>query len=245
MLLTSKFYSSWLGMINSLMGLTIIMAAILGVLLADKRLKPLLIGLWAGYALFGLAWPYQYTTHDYYHITLIAIVGLSIVPFIDRIIPFLKQQPLIWRLGAIGLFVFASGYSLWVARSEIYVGNNYADPIAWKAIGEAIPENSTFVALTDDYGYRLMYYGWREPTVMWPGADTLEMQAAHGNSALNYTSYFASLTDGKDYFLVTGSGVLNQQPALKQILSGYSIYKQTSDFTLYDLKHPLSSSVTP
>jgi len=242
MLLTSKFYSSWLGMVNSLMGLTTFMAALIGVLLARKTVKPLLIGLWAGYGLFGLAWPYQYSTHDYYHLPLVALVGLSIVPLLDIVLRGLKETHVIWRVAAAAIFVFASGYSLWVARSQIYVGNNPSDPIAWRGVGEAIPPNSSFVALTGDYGYRLMYYGWRAPNAYWPGQDTLDMQQVHGNSPLDYPSYFASMSNGKDYFLVTAFSALDQQPQLKSILyEHYPIYKQGDGYILFDLKHPLSS----
>jgi hypothetical protein len=243
MLLTSKFYSSWLGMVHSLMSLTTIMAALLGVFLARKSLKPLLIGLWIGYGLFGLCWPYQYTTHDYYHITLIAIVALSVIPLLDIVMRGLGEVHHVWRLAAIGMFLFASGYSLWVARSEILVGNNPNDPIAWKKVGDAIPANSTFIALTGDYGYRLMYYGWRQPNVIWPGSDTLDMQSEHGNDALDYATYFSSVTEGMDYFLVTGMSGLNAQPELKAILfDDYSIYQQTDDYILFDLNQPIQST---
>ncbi len=120
LLLTSKFYSSWLGMVDSLMGLTVVMAALIGVLLARKPVKPLLIGLWAGYGLFGLAWPYQYTTHDYYHLPLVGLVGLSLVPLLDVVLGALKDTHRAWRVAAAAILVFAGGYSLWVARSQIY-----------------------------------------------------------------------------------------------------------------------------
>ncbi len=129
----------------------------------------------------------------------------------------------------------------WPAR-RYTPGNNPDDPIAWKGVGQAIPPNSPFIALTGDYGYRLMYYGWREPAVIWPGEDTLDMQQAHGNSPLDYPSYFASETHGMDYFLVTAFSTLDQQPQLKAILYGhYPIYKQGDGYILFDLKHPTSS----
>ncbi len=236
MLLTSKFYSSWMGMVNSLMTLPVVMVAIFGVFLARKEIKPLLIGLWVGYALFGLAWPFQYTTHDYYHLTLVGIVGLSLTPVLDVVLRALNDQHLFWRLAAVGVFIFASGYSLWVSRSVLYVADYRSEPQAWYKIGQAIPANSSFVALTGDFGYRLMYYGWRMPTAMWPGLDTLEMQAVHGNSPLDYQNYFDSITSGKEYFLVTGA--LTQQPQLKTILDQYGIAAQSADFTLYDLTQP-------
>jgi hypothetical protein len=85
--------------------------------------------------------------------------------------------------------------------------------------------------LTQDYGYRLMYYGWRK-IVLWPYVNGLT--EAKGTS-FNAQAKFSELVAGRDDFLVTASGQLDAQPELKKILDGYTVIEQGDGFVLYDL----------
>jgi 4-amino-4-deoxy-L-arabinose transferase-like glycosyltransferase len=240
LVLQHTFYADWLAMITGLMGLSVFMAALLGVLLAPGRFRWLLVGGWAGYVLFGLFSPYQYTTHEYYHLALIALVGLSLPPLLDVVIKFLSQQSQIWRLAGIGIFVFAAGYSLWVARSVLYAQNYANEPASWRNVGEALPANSKVVGLTADYGMRLRYYGWRALSASWPATADLKLFSLHGNKPIDYQTYFDENVEGKDYFLVTALSEFDAQPQLKELLSDhYPIFFQGSGFFIYDLDHPI------
>ena len=57
MVLTTEFYADWLAMIKGLMGLGLFLTAILGLTLAPKKIKPVLVGGWIGYVFFGLISP--------------------------------------------------------------------------------------------------------------------------------------------------------------------------------------------
>jgi hypothetical protein len=237
---TSGFYADWLAMVGGLMGLTIFMAALVGVFLAPGRLKPLLIGFWIGYVAFGLFSPYQYTTHEYYHLGLVPLVALSVMPLLEVIFQKIAQQARIWRWLAIGVFVFYAGYSIYVARSQMIARNYNDEATAWRRMGEAIPLNRSIIALTGDYGMRLRYFGWRSPSAYWPATADLNLSALSGNSALNYAEYFSQATAGKEFFLVTAFTELDAQPQLKAILSDYPIYEQGDGYVMYDLTKPLS-----
>ena len=235
MIFTTSFYADWLAMVGGLMGLTIFMAALVGVFLTPARLKPLLIGFWIGYAAFGLFSPFQYTTHEYYHLGLVPLVALSIMPLLEVVFHHMAQQPRLWRWLAIGVFLFYAGYLLYVARSQMYVRNYNSEATAWRKMGEAIPLNRSIIALTGDYGMRLRYFGWRTPSAYWPAASDLNLSTLSGNSAIDYADYFKQATTGKEFFLVTAFTELDAQPKLKEILSGYPIYEQGDGFVMYDL----------
>ena len=82
---TTSFYAHWLGFVGSLFGLAILFLSIAGVFLAPPRLRWMLIGIWIGYFCYGLTLPYQMYTHSYYHIQLIPVVALGLVPIIEAV----------------------------------------------------------------------------------------------------------------------------------------------------------------
>jgi 4-amino-4-deoxy-L-arabinose transferase-like glycosyltransferase len=238
MLLTSKFYVQWLAMINSLTGLTLLAIALLGVVVAAPRFRWILIGLWIGYVLFGMVWPFQYTTHDYYHLALIPTIGLSITPVADVLLKKLSLQGWLWRLGGIAVILAAAGFQLFVGRSQLIANDFSAEPRSWQKVGEAIPAGASFVALTNDYGLRLNYFGWRNASYYWPGEPDLELSDLRGNEKVNPAQRFKDVTQGKSYFLVTALGELDKQPELKAILQTYSLHVQGSGWMVYDLTKP-------
>ncbi len=243
LVLTSNFYADWLSMANSLVGLTNFMAALLGVALAARTIRPLLAGGWIGYGLYGLMFPYQYVTHEYYHLPLVALIALSLLPLLDVLLRKLAEQAWLWRAAAVGVLLFASFYSVWVSRSVLYAVSYTLEPASWARVGAAIPEGHSFVALTADYGMRLRYYGWRNASAFWPSSGDLRLLALRGDSALDTQAYFDEITAGKDYFLVTAFSELDAQPELKAILyDHYAIYVEGNGFTVFDLKHPLTDA---
>ena len=241
MLVTTKFYVQWLAMINSLVGMTLLVIALLGVVIAPTRFRKILIGLWVGYILFGCAWPFQYTTHDYYHLALIPIIGLSITPVADLFFQKLFRQARFWRLAGVVIILAAAGFELYVGRSQLVTNNFSLEPRSWQLVGEAIPSGESFVALTNDYGARLNYYGWRNATYNWPTQADIEVTLLHGSTRWDIPRLFQDVTQGKSYFLVTAMGELGAQPELKTLLTqNYPVYHQGSGWLVYDLKHPIS-----
>jgi hypothetical protein len=232
---TTEFYADWLAMIKVLMGLAVFMFAILGFLLSSRKAKPLLMGGWVGYVIYGLIFPYQYVTHEYYHLPLVALVAASVPPLLEGIVNKFKEQHWIWRALAIGVFIFASGYSLYVARSIMYASDFQYEPLSWQRVGEALPENAPFIALSADYGMRLRYYGWRS-SITWPSSGDIRLMALSSEEEFNFQAYFDQLTEGKDYFLVTSFSEFDAQPELKDYLNNnYQIHTEGNGFLIFDL----------
>jgi hypothetical protein len=194
-----------------------------------------LIGLWVGYFLYGLTLrPFQAYTHSYYHLQLVPVISLGLAPLFDLLTARLASQPLRWRLAFLALAAFVVGYHAYVARSILVAEDFRAEARAWQKIGAALPKGK-IIALTQDYGYRLMYWGWRK-VELWPYET--ELSQLRGNKSP--AESFAERVAGKDYFLVTAFGELERQPQLKQLLSRYPVLAQGDGFVLYDLRHPVS-----
>ncbi len=228
---STDFYSKWLAFIGSLFGLTVIFLSLAGALLAPPRLRWLLISLWVGYLLYGLTLPFQMYTHSYYHIQLIPIIALGLASALNPLFESVPAHGPVGRVGFIILIVAVIGYHSWVARSVLVAEDFRHEPAFWKQVGDVIPADANVIALTQDYGYRLMLFGWRKVD-LWPLSTGLS-EARGGNQDVGD---FSALTEGRDYFLVTAFGQLDKQPDLKKILAQYPIAEQGDGYILYDLQ---------
>jgi hypothetical protein len=229
---STDFYTKWLAFLGTIFGLTIIFLSIAGSLIASPRMRWLTISLWIGYLLYGLTLPFQMYTHSYYHIQLIPILALGLAVVLNPLVESVAANGGVGRVGFIALVVAVIGYQAYVARSVLAAEDFRHEPAFWSEVGEAIPSDGNVMALTQDYGYRLMAYGWRRVS-LWPLATGLSEAR---NPDKNNAEQFAELTDGMDYFLVTAFGQLDKQPDLKEILDTYPIAAEGDGYVLYDLK---------
>ena len=239
LLVDPAFYVRWLSFLHTLFGLTPLFLALFGVLLAQGRLRALLLGLWGGYFVYGLTLPYQMYTHSYYHLQLVPIVALSLAPVAQRLLGALLQQPRWTQTAAAGLMLLAVAYPSWVARSTLLAQDYRSEPAYWQKVASAIHTDGKVVALTQDYGYRLMYFGerWVKP---WPSTGEQALAALRGKDN-DFSAKFARFTEGRAYFVVTAMGQWNRQPDLKQYLTEhYSLIAQGDGYLVFDLRQPLT-----
>ena len=229
---STDFYTKWLAFLGTLFGLTILFLGIAGALIAPSRMRWLLVSLWIGYLLYGLTLPFQMYTHSYYHIQLIPLIALGLAVVLNPLTESVAGMGGVGRVGFIALVVAVIGYQAYAARSVLVAESFRHEPAFWNEVGEAFPSDAKVIALTQDYGYRLMLYGWRKVD-LWPLATEL---SATRNPDKDNAAQFSELTDGKDYFLVTAFGQLEKQPGLKKILDTYPIAFEGEGFILYDLR---------
>jgi hypothetical protein len=171
-------------------------------------------------------------THSYYHIQLTPIIALGLAPLGEAVIRKAVGEKRLWQVALTVLAVAVIGFQAYVARSVLVADNYRAEPAFWQKIGQAIPANAKVIALTQDFGYDVMYYGWRRVDT-WPLASGLA--EIRGNT-INAEKIFSEMAAGKDYFLVTSFNQLDKQPDLKKILDGYPIAAEGDGFVLYDLR---------
>ena len=241
LLLEPSFYVRWVSFVQNLMGLMIILLALVGVLIASPRNRALLLGLWGGYILYGLFLPYQMYTHSYYHEQLIPILALSLVPVAQAILERLQQQPKIWQILFTGVMLAGIAFPAWVAVSTQKAENDRKEPAYWQEIASYLPDDGKILALTQDYGYRLMYYGWRK-VILWPNSGELSLSALRG-SQKEFETLFKNKIEDKSYFLVTAFGQFKDQPQLQKTLAdNYPVYAQGDGYIIYDLQNPLASA---
>jgi hypothetical protein len=237
--LDPAYYIRWLSFVGSFIGLSILFLGFWGMVIAPRLGRALLLGLWIGYGVYGLFFPFQILTHDYYHLMLVPILALSLAPPAEALMARLAVERLCWQVlagCAAFLLVF---YPAWVARSALVASDYRTEPGTWQAIGDSIPTDGRFIALTNDYGFPLMYYGWKTPSALWPMKIDFDLMSARGDTAVDIQALFADRTQGMRYFLVTMPGELENQPELNQILSHYQIIEQGDGYQVYNLDQPL------
>jgi 4-amino-4-deoxy-L-arabinose transferase-like glycosyltransferase len=239
LILETSFYADWMSMLHNLFGLSNILLSVLAIALAQREYRAILAGGWIGYFIYGLFFPYQMITHEYYHLMVIGLIGLSLPPVADELFKQLRVQHWFWRTAAIGGLVFSAGYCLYVGRSVLVARSYASEPIAWQKIGQAIPADGKLIALTSEYGNRLMYYGWRGIAGYWPDSGDLKLFSMAGSGPMEFESYFAEKTAGMDYFLVTMFSEYDAQPDLKNKLTGnYPVLSEGDGYLLFDLRNP-------
>ena len=229
---STDFYTKWLAFLGTIFGQTIIFLSIAGALIAKPRMRWLLVSLWIGYLLYGLTLPFQMYTHSYYHVQLIPILALGLAVVLNPLVESVAAQGGVGRVGFVALVVAVIGYQAYVARSVLVAEDFRHEPVFWSSVAEEIPPDGDVMALTQDYGYRLMVFGWRKVS-LWPLATGLSEAR---NPDKNDAEQFAELTEGMDYFLVTAFGQLDKQPDLKKILDTFPIAAEGDGYVLYDLR---------
>jgi hypothetical protein len=232
--LSPSYYLGWIGMLNTVVGLALILG-LLGLFFFDNEKRRFLLGLWAGYALFGIYFNYHISSHDYYSLPLIPIVALSLAPLAD--IFFAKLTSLTAtrsaRIAAISILLLGLFASLWNIRSEMKRIDYRPEAQVWVEISQKIGDKNT-AGLTQDYGSRLAYWGWKSITSWSTYGDLIYHDDLRG-AQRDFEQQFESIASKKELFLVTDFNELARQPSLKQKLSGYPIFDEGDDYVIFDL----------
>ncbi|MBN2549642.1 MAG: glycosyltransferase family 39 protein [Anaerolineales bacterium] len=238
LLIEPSFYLRWANLVQSLLGWWALLLALAGVILASPRTRALLLGLWAGYLAYGLFLPYQMYTHSYYHLQLVLIVALSIVPAIQALAGWVAgQKSPAWKIAAAAGALLLLAWLSWQAMVPLYGQDYRSEPVYWQEVASHLPADGKIMALTQDYGYRLMYYGWRKVT-LWPNRGEQNLSKLRG-SEKEFEAYFAKHTAGYAYFLITAFKQFEDQPELKQYLTDhYDIAAQAQGYLIFDLRAP-------
>ena len=236
------FYVRWKNMIGNTLGFGAFLIALLGIFLAKPgRDRALLFGLFAGYIAYGLAFSYHIITHSYYQLPLFVFISLSLSVVGNAIFHRLKEINSISvfaRLSVGVIILFAIAFEMWNVRVELVRDDDRAEPQFWAELGEKLGRSSAVIGLTQDYGNRLAYWGWKV-TDQWPTTGDQNLRELAGKSK-TFDEIFAERVKGKDYFLVTNFNQFNNQPELKdKLFSSYPVLEQTPEYIIFDLQHPL------
>ena len=151
----------------------------------------------------GFVFPYHFLTHDYYHLPLIPIVAIGLIPVADLLVRQITQQNgWLWRVLFAGLLLFGVAMKMWESRNTM-VNNEYRNEISyWQELGTLIGHDKNIIELSGDYGYRLAYFGWVSGSHWSTNADDA-LRALAGQSQSDFATTFAEQTAGKDLFVIT------------------------------------------
>jgi hypothetical protein len=237
LLFTPSLYLNWAKLVIELFHPLALISAGVGLWFARGRNRALLLGLWLGYVLYGLFFPYQIGTHDYYHLMLVPIVALSMIPFFKVFISRLIVASKFWKICIISTILLLIGYYS-VQTIYFYAREDYRWlPDTWQVIASQIPSDGKVIAVTEDFGMRLLYYGWRNVDI-WPNINQIEVRELRGKSK-PFEELFTQQTKGKKYFLVTDFDEFDQQVELKKYLNEhYTILSESDSWILYNLANP-------
>jgi 4-amino-4-deoxy-L-arabinose transferase-like glycosyltransferase len=245
--LNVRFWNGTLKRVRIVMGFSFPLIGVLGTFLATAGPKrALLFGLWSGYAAMCFLFNYHVSTHDYYHLLLIPIVALSLVPLIELVLQRLNEMAdgHILRKAAYGLLalaVFLGGGTAYQARRKPQVDK--VDAAKAALVGRAV-EHTTRAIVLDPFDRAPLFYHGFFAGLRWPHLYDIRDEAMWGWEQVpareRLESYSRRLGVAQ-YFVVTDEPELNQQPELKRILEsesrlvasgeGYAVFKLSGALT--------------
>lgn len=231
-------YIRWGGEMMAIVGFAGLVAGLLGVFVFKTKLqRAFMIGLWGGYGLFGLAFPYHFISHNYYHLPLIPIVALSIAPIAALIFERIAVLAFPWfsRLAIIVVLLLGLVIQLWDIRVELAKDDYHHEISYWGSVGEVLDRDANIIALTQDYGDRLAYYGWVN-VKNWPDTGFMKYRELRGAQEFSFDDWFEKQTVGMDYFLVTRIRELTRQNELyDRLYNNYPLVAEGEGYLLFDL----------
>ena len=240
LLINPAFYVQWITLIDQVVTLPAFLLAVLGILLIEKRSERyLLFGLGAGYTLYAMVFAYHASTHDYYHLPLIPLTAMGISPAVLLVIQKARQLHR-GRLPTVlisAVVVLGCMFSLWQARAELKRTDYRQEPQRWRLLAEKMGwMEAAPIGLFNDYGARLLYWGYIVPEA-YPSRGDLKLSQLAGRTLS--PEDIASRIAGKNYFIVTDFDEFEHQPELRQFLyDNYPVFQQDDGYLIFDLRHP-------
>jgi len=235
-------YFRWGNEMMAIVGFSGLFIGLISIFLfQDMQNKAFIFGLWGGYGVYGLLFMYHFLTHDYYHLPLIPMTALSLAPAANVIFKRVaKLNPgLISKIGVIGVILLGVILQVWDVRVELAKNDYRHEPGYWEDVAGWVDHNDNVVALTQDYGDRITYYGWHQVN-SWPETGHLAYRELRGGKPFVFDEWFKEQTLDMDYFLVTRLKELDRQPELKNHLyENCNIFQQGDGFLYFDLNKPL------
>jgi hypothetical protein len=237
LLLSPLNYLVWQSKVSHAAGGVFVALGLLGLLLTkDKHLRVFLYGLWGAYLVYGLFFDYHAATHDYYHLPFIPIVAVSLAPvggwFFAHLVESTSSR---WmRSAVVVILVYAMLAVVWDVRDEMKAVDYRPQAAMWAEIGEKVNHQKDVVALTQDYGSRLQYWGFTTAETWYTSGDEYYLEVRGGK--YSFDKLFNEVMKRRDYFLVTDFDELKLQPELKAALSTYKIYAEGEGYVIYNLR---------
>ena len=237
LLISPSFYLRWGLNLEQMLGYLLIALAILGVLLFPKAKNGIVYGLWGGYILYGLIFNYHFSTHDYYQMPFLPVAALSLAPLGEMMSETLRARSKGWmpRLVLLGAWTLALLGASWTVYSALRATDYRPLAQTYREVGDLLRDEGKVVALSEDYGYRLNYWGWLNVT-HFPSAGDLWYQEKRGDPQ-DFAQTFNKYIEGHSFFLVTDFDEWALQENLRDYLTeNYPLYAEGDGYLVFDLR---------
>ena len=233
------FYLRWYNLLDGALGLPWLALGLLGALfLPGRAARGLVWGGWLAYLGMGLALSHHVSTHDYYSLPLVPLLGLGLAALAEVVFQAVPQPRRLTAVLVGVVLLAAAGMSAWNARTALKRADYRAEPAFWAGLAGKMGLDAGVVGITQDYGARMVYYGWVNPA-NWLTSAEFDLRRSAGQS-FDLPALFADLTQGKQFFLVTMPEELDLQPELKALLEErYPVFAEGDGYIIYDLRSPL------
>jgi len=240
MILDPSFYTRWMSFLDQIVYLGMAVVAVVGTALLPSTPRRLGLGWWLGFLAYGLLLPYNMVTHNYYSLPVVPAIALGLAPVGQLVLDRVRRLSFGWKAFAVAACLLMVFYPAWRSRSVIVGQDFHAEPLGWVKIGRELPTDGRIIAITQDYGYRLAYYGGRSVS-LWPSVQDQAYAELRGhNTSPNIADVFAERTDGFHYFLVTNMSELEAQSDLEAYLrQNFPIVHEGDGYLLFDLQETL------
>ena len=236
MWIKESFYVNWGKMIGKVLPFGYLSLTLIGTLLIqNKKMFAIMVGLWVGYLLNGFMVPHHISTHDYYSLILIPMCALGMAALADFVFQRLGEISKLKYYAIIVTLLFTSIFGIYTQRRS-FVRNDYNEGANfWREIGKSIDPDLSVVAITANYGRPLSYYGWVDVS-NWLGYTDAELKQIDDKN-FDKVTYFNEELKDYNLFLITEFGVYENYGDLEMFLkNNYSVYKKNPNYIIYDLR---------
>ena len=237
LLLSSDYWKQWLLTAADAVGYIALIAGLVGLPMLRKGMpRALLIGLWAGYAVFCLVFSNHIRFASYYHLQLVVIVALSFAPIITLITNHLRQlsNPWYWWLPVIGALMLITFFNVREIRRSQGVPRKVESEEIAQEIGQIVDHSSRVVYVAPAYGTPLEYYA-EISGEYWPRRISDTDRILEYEREQSVEQRLAALDFAPSYFVITDFDEFNRHHTdLKEFLAdNYPILAETDNYLIY------------
>lgn len=231
-----NFYVQWKNAISNVSGhLIILLIGLFGLLLIkNKKDLSFLLGIWVGYLLYGLGFSYHISTHYYYTLPVIPLLAVSLGAVAEKVFVWFRKKKLstlVWIGTALVLLVGIGGGYYYLVRKDYR-----HEPPYYQKVADFVEPQAKIVALSQDYGYRLSYFGWRS-VFPWKGKEDLRYIELRDSTVDPFSKRFSEFSTDYDYFIVTRLGEYRRQEDLfNELNDHYPIVVEGGGYIIFDLR---------
>ena len=240
------FYKGWLQNVGVMVGFSLIFITILALPLSSPRKTPraLLMGLWAGYFVFSLAFNRHTFTHHYYQLQIFPLVALS-VGFVGAFVfARLNDSRIPWKFRAAVMAILLIALSL-DGIKQVIIRRNWLEKntdfkkvveVA-KEIGQHVDHSMKCIFLDPEYGAPLKYHGWLAGWIWYDAWDISLRRRFLGEDEANAQELYSRkyAIHHPEFFVVTDLKEFGKQNDLRKFLkSKFPVVASTSHYLIFD-----------